>query len=116
MPGLFGGGSLPADDASLLGTWDVAFTDTAGDGPMAMTLMIDTVEDGKVEGRIGGKPFLTSRSTVSEGELHWAATTRGEDGPFFHDARLVGGELHGTTLSIGQDTFRGWTARKRAPN
>ncbi|MEE4208349.1 MAG: hypothetical protein V2I43_03675 [Parvularcula sp.] len=109
------GEGLPADDNSLVGAWEVTYTDRSEEGPNLADLVISNVEDGKVEGSMADLAFLTSRATVSGGELRWAGTTQGEDGPLFHEARLVGRALHGSTLSIGHDTYRGWTATLRTP-
>jgi len=105
----------PISPSTLIGTWDVSLYFSEDQPPSSTALVVESGQDGVLEGSFYGSPFSDSGVTAFEGDILFTAVTADGTGPYLHSGRLSKGAdmIEGQTLSTGRDFLMAWTATRQ---
>ena len=109
----------PAEPNELVGTWRVDLRPTPDSEPYFQELSLrfasNDDEESKVPQLVGsfyGTEVRNLRFNRDWDALHLAFVTEDGSGMYLSSARLVEGQLHGTTHSLGRGFLSVWTAER----
>lgn len=107
--------SIAGDAEALVGKWIVDLRPTPDAPAHLKELIIESVEDGELEGRFYDTDFVDGRLNGDWGALRFAFCTADASGAYHTQGVLRGDRLEGTTMSVGRDFLAVWTAHRETP-
>ena len=103
----------PVDPSALVGTWTVDLRPTPDAPAYTQPFRVSAVhDDGTLDALFYGAPVQVARYNADWDVLHVAFVTRDNSTRYLHAARLVDGQLHGTTHAVERGFLSVWTAEQ----
>lgn len=97
---------------SLAGAWTVDLRPTPDAEAYAQPFVVEVGDDGALSGSFYGAEILDGRVNAAWGSLHFAFTTADGGGTYWHEGRVAGGRLEGTTYAPHRNLLAVWTAER----